>query len=66
MKAPRNLSNFPQSSDHLGWHRYYAMRYDYWAKKGNEQGMKQCAQLATWYQMLCLRDEQWPTEPAPN
>ena len=45
--ALRRLSKYPLGSDNLGWHKYYAERF-------NKTGRPDCAHLAIWYLLLHL------------
>lgn len=59
-RKPRTLGKYPAGTDNAGWANYYAKRYAYWVKKlkadghNAELGLRHCAQLAMWYQLLAL------------
>lgn len=55
---------YPMGNDNAGWANYYAKRYSYWVKqveKGKpnaELGLRHCAQLSMWHQLLALMHNQ--------
>jgi hypothetical protein len=51
MKIPKN--------ENLAWFKFYAYMYNIRAKNADEVGMRDCAHLAAYYQLLCLRDGEW-------
>ena len=53
-------NKYPMGNDSAGWANYYAKRYNYWVKQVQgkksyaELGLRHCAHLAMWYQLLAL------------